>query len=49
MRTRKDRGASAVEFGLLLAAVAISVVSTAAVAGRLVYDALSGGLGAIGG
>jgi Flp pilus assembly pilin Flp len=34
MRTEADRGSSAVEFGLLLAALAMCIVGAASVAGR---------------
>ena len=49
MSTPADRGTTAVEFGLLLAAVAVSVLSVAVVVGRLAYDALSGAMTAVGG
>ena len=49
MRQRSDRGASAVEFGLLVAALAVGIVGAASIAGRGVGNLLSAAAAVIGG
>jgi Flp pilus assembly pilin Flp len=47
MRTPADRGASAVEFGLLVAALAVGIVGAVSVAGAGVQNVLAAAITAI--
>jgi Flp pilus assembly pilin Flp len=47
MRTSADRGASAVEFGLLLAALAVGIIGAASLVGSLVNGILASAVSAL--
>ncbi len=49
MPTRSDRGSSAAEFGVLLAALAVAVVGAASIAGANLHALLASAAAVIGG